>query len=396
MERCNLASQLAGTTVCSTAVSLAETPLTNLLTGGHWMADTFIKPPVTVTLHLPVPVRLSGLEWSSKVGTQSCLFHEVFVITEREALARVGGDCDCRQKSFAQYKVGSDRLSEEGQGRVVFTNRRLSTNTDGSRLYCRENYSALDRVCAVVIRITRTLNCSVPCLAHLKIFGRSSGLQQFRELEERILSNLRTRAEAGAGATSNTFRYFGGEQSQETSRPPDLTGAEDSGEAESEVPEEFLDSITHSLMSLPMTLPSGHLVDRTTVERCEEMFRSRGGQPRDPFTGKLFSQAYKPCFNPALKARIDRFVLTRRGLTSGGQTLGDAGTIEKFLRLNQPPARIGEKRKLHCDNTNLTSPLSEPVSVTANQDESDEETDNTDLSQALQRTLSKREKIIKR
>ena len=225
MERCNLASQLAGTTVCSTAVSLADTPLTNLLTDGRWMADTFIKPPVTVTLHLPVPVRLSSLEWTSKVGTQSSLFHEVFVMTEREALAREGGDCDCRQKSFTQYKVGSDRVPEEGQGRVVFTNRRLSTNTAGSRLSCRENYSALDRVSAVVIRITRTLNCSLPSLAHLKIFGRSSGLQQFREQEERILSNLQTRAEAGA--TSHTFRYYGGELAQETSRTPGLYCARD-------------------------------------------------------------------------------------------------------------------------------------------------------------------------
>ena len=266
-----------------------------------------------------------------------------------------------------------------------------------SASYCSLTFLSTSSYFLYAFLSWRTLKCSLPCLAHLKIFGRFSGLQQFREQEERILSNLQTIAEAGA--TSHTFRYYGGEdqdQDQETSRTPDLTGPEDGGEAESEVPEEFLDTITHSLMSLPMTLPSGHLVDRTTVERCEEMFRSRGGQPRDPFTGKLFSQAYKPCFNPALKARIDRFVLTRRGLTSGGQTLGDAGSIEKFLRLNQPPARIGEKRKLNCDNTNPTSPPSEPVSVTANQDESDEETDNLDLSQALQRALSKREKIIKR
>ena len=393
MDGYNLASQLAGSLVCSSAVSLADCPLSNILAGLPWMADTFIKPPVSVTVHLPLPVRLARLEWSCRVGGQSSLCHEVLVITDTAALAR-GGGCQCSRQSFNMFKVGSGQAGSDG--RIVFTNRRLSPDREGLRLHSRENYSALHRVTAVVIRITRTVSSSVPCLAQLKVFGCSSGEPQYRQLEERLVRDLQSPAEAGS--SRGTFSYFGGDQTQHTARPH--TGGEErdreTGDCEEtgDVPVEFLDSITHGLMSLPMTLPSGHLVDRTTVERCEEMFRARGGQPRDPFTGKLFSQSYKPCFNAALKSRIDRFVLTRRELRSEGQTLGDAESIQRFLSLNKSPASIGEKRKLDCDNA-ISSEPPQVTSSTSDHEESDEDVDNTDLSQALQRSLSKRKRIIK-
>ena len=393
MDGYNLASQLAGSSVCSSAVSLADCPLSNILAGLPWMADTFIKPPVSVTVHLPLPVRLARLEWSCRVGGQSSLCHEVLVITDTAALAR-GRGCQCSRQAFNMFKVGSGQAGSDG--RMVFTNRRLSPGREGLRLHSRENYSALHRVTAVVIRITRTASSSVPCLAQLKVFGCSSGEPQYRQLEERLVRDLQSPAEAGS--SRGTFSYFGGDQTQHTARHH--TGGEErdqeTGDCEEtgDVPVEFLDSITHGLMSLPMTLPSGHLVDRTTVERCEEMFRARGGQPRDPFTGKLFSQSYKPCFNAALKSRIDRFVLTRRELRSEGQTLGDAESIQRFLSLNTSPSSIGEKRKLDCDNA-VSSEPPQVTSSTSDHEESDEDVDNTDLSQALQRSLSKRKRIIK-
>jgi len=409
MESLNLASCHAGSSVCSSAVSYSLTPLTNLLAGLDWMTDTFIKPPVTVTLHLPLPVKLSRLEWNTRLGSQSSLSHEVHVATELEALARGGGGeggeggCSCSQEGCSPlYKVGYGSAGTDG--RIVFTNRRLarSGDTQGVRLHCRENFSALDTVTAVVIKITRTLSSSVPCIANLKIFGESSGLQQFRPAEQRLLS-LQS---ASAGAPhSHSLTYFGGEGEVVQAQPGQAEAEEETRAGDSEdIPVEFLDSLTHSLMSLPMTLPSGHQVDRTTVERCEEMFRSRGAQPRDPFTGKLLSQSYKPVFNAALKSRIDRFVLTRRDrreLLSGGQTLGCAEAIQKFFSLKEP-ARAGEKRKLHCDNINLSRDLTDLVSSTPDdlnqaddEDHSDDDLDNTDLNQALKRTLSKRQKIIK-
>lgn len=52
-----------------------------------------------------------------------------------------------------------------------------------------------------------------------------------------------------------------------------------------EVPGEFLDKITYDVMQIPMLLPSGHCVDRSTVEKLADNDVQYGRPPTDPFTG---------------------------------------------------------------------------------------------------------------
>lgn len=52
-----------------------------------------------------------------------------------------------------------------------------------------------------------------------------------------------------------------------------------------EVPSEFLDKITYEVMHIPMLLPSGHCVDRSTVEKLGNNDALYGRAPTDPFTG---------------------------------------------------------------------------------------------------------------
>lgn len=399
MEAVNLARADAGTVVCSRAVSYSETPLSNILAGLDWMAETFMKPPVSVTLHLAVPVKLSRLEWRTRVGRQFSLHHEVQISTDEAALARPGGGCDSGQAgNFPLYKVGSGRATSDG--RILFVNRRLpqSCEAGGLRLHCREKVTALERVCAVTIKISSTHNSSVPCLAQLNIVGHSTGQARHRLAEQALINSLGASPPPRSDRPAKTFSYFGGDQAQV---PPPLSidqteDKEEKVETEEteEIPAEFLDSITHSLMRLPMTLPSGHHVDRETVEKCDDMFRTRGAQPRDPFTGRLFSQTHKPAFNADLKARIDRFLLTRKTVPAGGQTLGNAQSIEKFLNEKQDPARIGEKRKLNCD---IPGHGPAPLTASSDREESEDDLDNVniDLNEALKRTLAKRKKISK-
>ncbi len=51
------------------------------------------------------------------------------------------------------------------------------------------------------------------------------------------------------------------------------------------VPVKFLDAITYEVMLIPMTLPSGHFVDRTTVNKLASNDAQYGRLPTDPFTG---------------------------------------------------------------------------------------------------------------
>lgn len=76
------------------------------------------------------------------------------------------------------------------------------------------------------------------------------------------------------------------------------------------IPDEFLDQITYELMTIPMTLPSGKIIDEKTLERCQQLDFGSGRVACDPFTGQSFTSDRKPVFNAGLKARIDQFLMS--------------------------------------------------------------------------------------
>ena len=62
-------------------------------------------------------------------------------------------------------------------------------------------------------------------------------------------------------------------------------------------PSKFLDSITYDVMLLPMLLPSGHYVDRSTIDKLAINDTLYGRPPTDPFTGELGCVHSKLNFN---------------------------------------------------------------------------------------------------
>merc|ERR1719369_86543 len=219
-------------------------------------------------------------------------------------------------------------------GVITFCNRRVSTyenSQSGLRLACRDNWEALSRVTAVRIKILRTEESTIPCMRNLRIFGLSSGDKKFASLELELVKKSRWSLQDNR----SNFNFFGGDSKLISEEKHSVNPIEGKiiKEIDQEPPPEFLDSITHCLMVLPMTLPSGHHVDRSTLEKCQDSFAAWGGQPRDPFTGKLFSQKVKPVFNADLKSRIDAFLLKTESkeFNSVGRTLGTAQKIKEFL-----------------------------------------------------------------
>ncbi|KAH8312797.1 hypothetical protein KR044_012972 [Drosophila immigrans] len=76
-----------------------------------------------------------------------------------------------------------------------------------------------------------------------------------------------------------------------------------------EIPEEFLDSITWDLMIFPTVLPSGKVVDQSTIDKHSEEEAKWGRLPSDPFTGLEYTSQRKAILNLALKARIEKFLM---------------------------------------------------------------------------------------
>jgi len=385
MENINLANCKLGSVICCDSVSNEEFPCHNLLVDGEkgFMVEYFIRPPVTITVHLPFPVVLSKLSWDTTLGSQICTLHEVYTARTGKAHAEKSCSRTCSVPTDMFWQVGRG-MSERGS--ISFFNRRVTNNTtsqEGLRLGCRENWNALNMVTAVRIKILRTERNTVPCMRNLRIFGLSPGDQRFAKLEQELVKKSETLFQD----LNTGFNFFGGgAASSETSKVlcPEVLNTKLDPPCES--PSEFLDSITHCLMVLPMTLPSGHHVDRTTLEKCQDSFAAWGGQPRDPFTGKLFTEKIKPVFNAGLKSRIDSFLLNinTSEYSSAGRTLGSAQRIKEFLD------NRGTKRKYPGDNVKTSD---NTVIIVDSSDE--DQDDSSNLDKALLRTLYKVKPILK-
>ncbi|XP_036382432.1 RING finger protein 37 [Megalops cyprinoides] len=103
------------------------------------------------------------------------------------------------------------------------------------------------------------------------------------------------------------------------------------------IPEEFLDPLTQELMTLPLLLPSGAVIDSSTLEEYQRQEATWGRLPNDPFTGVPFSVDSKPLPCPQLKGRIDRFLLQ----AGGGGLGGKEGQLGRTVQQEQPhPSRL--------------------------------------------------------
>lgn len=81
-----------------------------------------------------------------------------------------------------------------------------------------------------------------------------------------------------------------------------------------EVPEHFVDPITCEIMTQPIILPSGKIIDQTTLEKHEENEAVWGRPVSDPFTAIPFNEERRPIMATVLKLRIDKFLLENSNL----------------------------------------------------------------------------------
>lgn len=103
------------------------------------------------------------------------------------------------------------------------------------------------------------------------------------------------------------------------------------------VSEKFLDALTQEVMVLPMRLPSGQHVDRSTIDRHNAEEFKWGRPPSDPFTGVPYTNTQQPVFDSKLKMELDHCLVQ---LPLGRQTVGSAESIR---------ARLPSKRSAEGD-----------------------------------------------
>jgi len=334
----DLCSLNEGVEVCCDVPSSDLYPPINLIQRGKnstgFMVEYYVRPPVNLYFHLPVPCTLVELAADTELGKQATTLVSVAGSTSNcESCSR-----SCK-RTRTESKGGEDQKSMDYEdlgrgsavnGKVVFTNHMVSAGSGGHRLIDKSRKNTLKKLKCLRITILRTKESSVPCLRNLKILVRPNSKSDQMKLE-----NLRKESKV-----CTSFNFFGGESSSQEihasshEKPVVIVGEES-------VPPEFLDEITQEILLVPMVLPSGKIVDRSTVDKCNEAQAVYGGLPRDPFSGTVYTSALKPLFNASLKSRIDAY-LVQNNIQTNGQTVGDASTIQKFIQNQTNPL----KRKL--------------------------------------------------
>lgn len=241
-----------------------------------FMAYTTIKPPVDLIFELICSVNIHYIKIVPTVGNQKCTGIEIETKTPAS-----GTGFQSIAKLFFDTSVSV----------VIFRNSRIdlpqSLSDTTSHRFNRHAFRSFTNASFVKIRILRTQK-SVPCIGSIEIWGNPSKL-------------------CSPTTISTIGQLF-------NKTPTSSTSAIESETCSDEVedlivPDDFKDALTFEIMSLPMTLPSGSTIDKSTLERYVESEATYGRYPSDPFTGVRFSDKCKPIFNASLKGRIDMFLL---------------------------------------------------------------------------------------
>lgn len=259
----------------------------------------------------------------------------------------------------------------------------------------------LRRISHLVVRITQVHKGSVPCIGAVEVFGQpaqNSGTfvmnyatlisSRLKEEKQEVPNGLYTLLEAGGQAPCVS--------SMEGPSLATLTGTSSANGTSSlneHVPEDFIDPITLTIMSLPVLLPSGTTIDQTTLERHIESEKSWGRPPSDPFTGLLLGSKVIP--NAALKCRIDNFLLSSDVSVSNlGRTVGSLLDYRSTTKVKVNSIKKGSKLQ---KNYQLVQKISggNKRTVTVNESDGSQAPDRKrqktdDLDKALEEALNAR------
>lgn len=327
----NFCSLAFGTKVTCSSVSTDGYEIENLLKAGKYgqmkgfLAEHFIKPPLTITFTLPFKIDICSIIIDPNVGSQKSSGIEIFsaiVPEERESSNRhdnAGRDVRS-EPCVVSTNIGKGYCNNVTPRLIYFSNRRyrslhkLPTNSpdyqEGTADVLVRDIRCSSPACVrnvnqIVVKITRVHGASVPALKKVEIWG-----QPAVSCDESLVQKIVQTAEQLLGlGVKQKKQPNSKEQKPSTSCKMEKKDGKGKMPASDQCPEDFIDPITCSIMVIPILLPSGHTIDQETLEKHNKIEATWGRPSNDPFTGVPFSAVNKPIPNVKLKARLDRFLL---------------------------------------------------------------------------------------
>ncbi|KAJ1832574.1 RING finger protein 37 [Coemansia sp. RSA 2711] len=232
--------------------------LSPLNTATGFMAESFVKPPVELTLTLPFQSSLAAIAINPRVRMHMAKHVSLFMMSERgqrwEYLGRLQwpSDNDARPLGLCNQELHPATVEQ-------------AMNMRGC-LYRPSSWRPIERaseslhfVSKIKIRIASMHNSVALGFGGLEVWAQPSQRLPW-QLREQAWTQVRQAALARNSATA-------------------VSHAQNSQTALADCPPEFVDPITQNMMRDPVILPSNARCDRTTIAR------HLAAHTTDPFTG---------------------------------------------------------------------------------------------------------------
>ena len=335
--------------------------VTNLVSGGDhgrsspFLTESFIKPPVSVTVRFPCNVDVARIVFNSVHGAQRSCGFEVYSYCGKRRTCWLLDGVPVEAADDSEFKIFSPigRGVDEDASVFCFVNKRYRERYNGAhRMPSRLQSSAYSEftlahrypkhtssVSELTLRITRVAGSGVCAIRWLEIWGQPAYCCPPDVIAK--IQALRAGLFIPPAVAKCTQLVVADNKTED---------------AATDIPPEFVDPITQELMSVPVMLPSGNSVDQSTVDRHVEEEAKWGRAPSDLFTGVLFSATCKPVPNASLKMRIDKFLLsgmaermhvTRRRL--GGDRAGSRPVASRLVDAGMRQVEVTPSAVVHND-----------------------------------------------
>ncbi|KAK2495349.1 hypothetical protein MC885_012510 [Smutsia gigantea] len=290
--------------------------------------EYFIKPPVYVTVSFPFNVEICRINIDLTAGGgQNVTGLEVY--TSASSSRASWNTSECRTPGPAEPSMLDKeaftlvgRVLLKNQSQVVFSHRGfkarppfgpMEATLPSPAVVAQELWNkgglSLSHVAHLKICITHVTGSGIPCIKRLEVWGQPAKTCSQEVIDSVLLvasESFPQDLALQAPALPMESDCDPGVQSEGQQAPASL---QELAEVIRDVPEEFLDPITLEIMPCPMLLPSGKVIDQSTLEKCNRSEATWGRVPSDPFTGVAFTPHSQPLPHPSLKARIDHFLL---------------------------------------------------------------------------------------
>ncbi|XP_053691537.1 uncharacterized protein LOC128740049 isoform X2 [Sabethes cyaneus] len=247
--------------VQSDAIEDDSHPVSNLISADlqklqdGFLAYSVTKPPVEIIFQTFCPISINSIKLWPRLGNLRSTSFEIFAQNRKGNFDKIGfgesQETECFE--FVETHMGTTRAN-------------AVSNLSKKQFILFPTMQHLITHCSIIkVVIQKTARCA-PVLRKVEIWAEAANSNK-----QRVKSQVKA-------------MWFGNTETKQN-------------------------ELTYDIMTIPMILPSGKVVDQRTIEQCNTAEQKWGRQPSDPFTGLLYTDRRKPMFNAPLKARIDQFLI---------------------------------------------------------------------------------------